>query len=599
MDEGKETESEEARRRSRTDTKMAREPHHQPPATRLILPAVTLFTVALLYLLLPQLHHDIAKPLIAITGGSQQEGHAANSDSKFKLHPEDHVYRNASTFTHHWCITSGDRRPDGVLKHVYLVNNDFPGPILEARPGDRLTITVQNALEDGEGLSLHWHGLYMRGANEFDGASGITQSPIEAGTSFTYDFVVDWEQHGTFWWHAHDGVQRADGLYGGLVVHDPAQWTDNQLSRDEHLLLIGDWYHRPAEDALRFYMHPGAFGLETVPDSVLVNGRGLFNCSDAVPARPLDCQTIANPSAIRLYAEKRSLLRIVNVGAYAGFSVSAPGFLMQALAVDGDHEIQGSPSRSLGVLHPGERVTALIEPEAASRAVSEMLVTLDEDSFKYQNLALTSTRRFPISLEGRLKESAQMAQGAYELQDLQSISAAHNQSQLLPEKVDSTIVLYAITQKLAILENEPHGFINHTRWIPSSTPLLELSPREWDEFQFVPLINYNEDSPAWVDIVLNNLDEESHPFHLHGHDFWVLSKHSSSLNWGSYNPFEDEQPPGGAFNIAGAVRKDTVHVPRRGYAVLRFRADNPGIWMFHCHVLWHQASGMSMAFEVR
>jgi hypothetical protein len=32
--------------------------------------------------------------------------------------------------------------------------------------------------------------------------------------------------------------------------------------------------------------------------------------------------------------------------------------------------------------------------------------------------------------------------------------------------------------------------------------------------------------------------------------------------------------------------------------VIRFLADNEGIWMLHCHILWHQASGMSMAFQV-
>jgi FtsP/CotA-like multicopper oxidase with cupredoxin domain len=86
-----------------------------------------------------------------------------------------------------------------------------------------------------------------------------------------------------------------------------------------------------------------------------------------------------------------------------------------------------------------------------------------------------------------------------------------------------------------------------------------------------------------VDIVVNNLDEEGHPFHLHGYDFWVLSTYSSTYNWGSYNPFEDEEAPGGPYNTATPVKKDTVLVPRRGYAVLRLRADNPGIWMFHCH----------------
>jgi len=31
---------------------------------------------------------------------------------------------------------------------------------------------------------------------------------------------------------------------------------------------------------------------------------------------------------------------------------------------------------------------------------------------------------------------------------------------------------------------------------------------------------------------------------------------------------------------------------------MRFLADNEGIWALHCHILWHQASGMNMAFQV-
>ncbi len=46
------------------------------------------------------------------------------------------------------------------------------------------------------------------------------------------------------------------------------------------------------------------------------------------------------------------------------------------------------------------------------------------------------------------------------------------------------------------------------------------------------------------------------------------------------------------------MRKDTVYVPPWGYVVIRFLADNAGIWALHCHVLWHAASGMSMAFQV-
>lgn len=51
-------------------------------------------------------------------------------------------------------------------------------------------------------------------------------------------------------------------------------------------------------------------------------------------------------------------------------------------------------------------------------------------------------------------------------------------------------------------------------------------------------------------------------------------------------------------NRAGPLKKDTVNVPKKGYVVLRFQADNPGIWMFHCHVLFHMASGMTMGLFV-
>lgn len=84
------------------------------------------------------------------------------------------------------------------------------------------------------------------------------------------------------------------------------------------------------------------------------------------------------------------------------------------------------------------------------------------------------------------------------------------------------------------------------------------------------------------------------------------------FGWGSYNPFEDSVPPGmnevqnrdtdsspvQPYDMSRVALRDTVNIPSRGYAVLRFRADNPGIWLFHCHVLWHHATGMAMLIDV-
>jgi FtsP/CotA-like multicopper oxidase with cupredoxin domain len=94
----------------------------------------------------------------------------------------------------------------------------------------------------------------------------------------------------------------------------------------------------------------------------------------------------------------------------------------------------------------------------------------------------------------------------------------------------------------------------------------------------------------------------------HGHNFYVLATYRSVDGWGSYDPWDTTRPPpglddyvptdtAGPYDLSRAVLRDTVQIPRRGYAVLRFRADNPGVWLFHCHVMWHLAGGMAMVVD--
>ena len=581
---GKEVEVEETQRSTRKSWRVK------------VLATTTFFLVAFILIYFVQLrsqttsawHHDGDKQL-----------HDVSSLDSSRLHPEDHAFRDATNITHFWRVTSGYRRPDGVQKRVYLVNNEFPGPYIEARSGDTVTIRVENGLQD-EGLSIHWHGLLMRGANEMDGAVGITQSEVLPGHTFIYKFTIDEDQHGTFWWHAHHGVQRADGLFGGFVVHEPAK--DRRIAElvDERLLLVGDWYHQSAEDALHFYSHPGAYGMEPVPDSVLMNGRGIFACQDAVPARPVDCVDAAPMMpGISLDRQRTNIFRIVNVGAYAGFSIAVHGATLTPLALDGGHSINGSAARRVGVLHPGQRVSVLVElePENVSSS-AEVQVILDDSAFMYDNLALTTSHQFPLRWRNAMHPRARRLSAVHEVFDIQGAMHAGNLVEKVSNHADHTMVLYAKTQKLSRLGHQPYGFINRTMWVPQKTPLLAQPRSQWDTNQFVPHIPYNASSPLWVDIVLNNLDEDNHPFHLHGYNFWVLASHTSDYNWGSYNPFESGRPPSGQYDLDRSVKRDTILVPRHGYVILRLRADNPGIWMFHCHVLWHQASGMAMALQV-
>jgi hypothetical protein len=168
------------------------------------------------------------------------------------------------------------------------------------------------------------------------------------------------------------------------------------------------------------------------------------------------------------------------------------------------------------------------------------------------------------------------------------------------------VLIYVKTLKLAINSNHPMGFINRTSWAPQDIPLLSLPREEWDEKQLVPKIPFfkgidlkggGEDT--WVDVIINNLDDGSHPFHLHGYSFYIVSTYRSTHGWGSYNPYSSSSStPTPVFNLYNPLRKDTVSVPRRGYTVIRFRPDNEGLWMLHCHVLVHLGSGMAMGLQI-
>jgi FtsP/CotA-like multicopper oxidase with cupredoxin domain len=88
-------------------------------------------------------------------------------------------------------------------------------------------------------------------------------------------------------------------------------------------------------------------------------------------------------------------------------------------------------------------------------------------------------------------------------------------------------------------------------------------------------------------MLVNNTDGGEHPWHLHGYDFWVVATSAAPELEQTYAPHY--------------VRRDVVSVPGFGWAKLRFVADNPGIWVMHCHIgangalLWRPASSQLTA----
>ena len=108
----------------------------------------------------------------------------------------------------------------------------IPAPVIRLGAGDTLKATVRNQLDTD--TSVHWHGLALR--NDMDGVPPVTQQPIRPDESFDYEFIAS--DPGTYWFHPHVGVQLDRGLYGALIVEDPAEAGDYD---DEWVIILDDW----------------------------------------------------------------------------------------------------------------------------------------------------------------------------------------------------------------------------------------------------------------------------------------------------------------------------------------------------------------------
>ena len=106
----------------------------------------------------------------------------------------------------------------------------------------------------------------------------------------------------------------------------------------------------------------------------------------------------------------------------------------------------------------------------------------------------------------------------------------------------------------------------------------------------------------------------SHPFHLHGHSFYVVAMERHAANPDHIGPAPDPEKKNfisreyvATLNQEGKIKKnlfnpplkDNVAVPDAGFTVIRFLADNVGYWLFHCHMSWHNHLGMGLVIKVK
>lgn len=73
----------------------------------------------------------------------------------------------------------------------------IPGPSIQVCEGDKVVIDVENHIEGME-VTLHWHGLFQRGSQYYDGVPFVTQCPIMQGTTFRYSSLLSLKNDSLF-----------------------------------------------------------------------------------------------------------------------------------------------------------------------------------------------------------------------------------------------------------------------------------------------------------------------------------------------------------------------------------------------------------------
>ena len=132
---------------------------------------------------------------------------------------------------------------DGKTYRAFIgINGRIPGPTLVVYQSQTVVVEVINMMLS-EVTTIHWHGLSQWRTPWMDGASTVSQCPIEPGTSFTYIFNVSCAE--TFWYHSHSGAQRSEGLFGGLVVKSDFEAKEYPIhfidEPENHTLTLLDW----------------------------------------------------------------------------------------------------------------------------------------------------------------------------------------------------------------------------------------------------------------------------------------------------------------------------------------------------------------------
>ncbi|PAA58571.1 hypothetical protein BOX15_Mlig012506g2 [Macrostomum lignano] len=536
------------------------------------------------------------------------------------------------------CITG-----DGVERALLSVNRQLSGPGIHVCEGDTVIAEVHNFMEMGEGTSVHWHGMHQVGTQHMDGVSMVTQCPINAHSSFTYRFAAS--PAGTHYWHSHSGLQRSEGIFGPLVVRQAADPHAGLYDTDqpEHTLLLSDWFHELG--ATKFAAHHYSNG-DNKPKGLIINGRGAFAPSSA-----------GGPQTPRYVLRVRSGLRhrvrvISNAILNCPFVLSVANHSLLVIATDGAPVVPIEVD-SL-IIYAGERFDFVLTADrppgnyllmVAGLADCDSRFTMARQSAIVSYAGIDET---PLQGAGNPAYSDMLGRpGGRQLNpfnrapDANHIDVTSLRTPAGWPPADHLTVDGPVDAKFYLafdFEVVNNSRYHHPAYYPISavrksdghlyTPqinnvALHMPPApllyQFDDVLQSHICNNTDFDPSLetefkachhalrlgvnktVELVLIDKGftfDASHPFHLHGHFFRVIGMEKLGKNVSVAEVKRRDSAGLLRRNLDRPVMKDTVIVPDGGYTVLRFRTDNPGVWLLHCHLEFHVEIGMGLLLLV-
>ena len=367
-----------------------------------------------------------------------------------------------------------------------------------------------------------------------DGVPGVSGPPIPPGGNADYDFPLRFG--GTFWMHSHQGLQEQLLMAAPLIIRDKRDRPGQQ----EVVVMLADFSFTPPQQIFDQLKKPRKMAAMTTSGGAVAPATPDLNDVkyDAFLAND---RTLADPEVVKVDPGAAVLLRIINSSSMSAYHVDLGQLDGELIAVDG-FQVKPIPGRYFPIAVAQRLDIRLRIP----RYIGAYPVLAVLEGSRNQTGIVLAAGSASIS---RIPQLAGTASPALTLE----LEGRLRSTKPLTARAANRVHTLNLTGDMATYS----WSLNNVVWNKDIPPL--------------PIAEGER-----VELVLVNKTPMPHPMHLHGHEFQVVE-------------IDGKRFP-------GAVR-DTVMVTPGRRVVIAFDANNPGLWAFHCHLLYHLDAGMFTTFK--